>query len=135
MANDSQPSVKEKDVLQMEARLAYSDTPFDLPEDADGNGPERIAYSPVEYLENKSGNPAQALENDTWQDKMQDGLYEALENLDARSLYIVQQRWLNDDSKATLEDLAQHFAVSKERIRQIEAKAMEQIKEHIAASE
>jgi RNA polymerase sigma-32 factor len=133
IANDL--GVKEKDVLQMEARLAFSDTPFDLPEDADSNGADRIAYSPVEYLENKSANPAQALENDTWQDKMQDGLYEALDNLDARSLYIVQQRWLNDDNKATLEDLAQHFSVSKERIRQIEARAMEQIKEHIAASQ
>ena len=126
--------VKEKDVLQMEARLAYNDTPFDLPEDADANAPERIAYSPVEYLENKSGNPAQSLENDTWQDKLQDGLYAALENLDERSLYIVQQRWLNGDNKATLEDLAQHFSVSKERIRQIEAKAMEQIKEHLATT-
>ncbi len=120
--------VKEKDVMQMEARLAYSDTPFDLPDDADADSVDRIAYSPVEYLEHKSVSPELSLEQDSWQDKMQTGLYAALENLDERSLYILQQRWLNDDNKATLEDLAQHFSVSKERIRQIEAKALEQIK-------
>lgn len=123
--------VKEKEVLQMEARLAFGDTPFDLPED-DSDRHDKIAYSPVEYLENKSGNPADSLADDTWQDKVQTSLYAALENLDPRSLYIVQQRWLNDDNKATLEELAQHFSVSKERIRQIEAKAMEQIKEELA---
>jgi RNA polymerase sigma-32 factor len=133
IANDL--GVKEKEVLQMEARLAYSDTPFDLPGDEDSDGADKLSYSPVEYLENKSGNPAQALEDDSWQAKVEDGLYEALDNLDERSLYIMQQRWLNDENKATLEDLAQHFSVSKERIRQIESKAMEQIKEHLAAEE
>jgi len=126
--------VKEKDVLQMEARLAYSDTPFDLPGDDDADGSERMIYSPVEYLENKTGNPALELESDASRDKDHAGLYAALEKLDARSLYIVQQRWLNEGEKATLDDLAKHFSVSKERIRQIEAKAMAQIKDQWATS-
>lgn len=123
--------VKEKEVMQMEARLAYSDTPFDLPDDADSDNLDRIAYSPVEYLENKSASPDQILESDAWQDQMQSGLYEAFNNLDERSQYILQRRWLNDDAKATLDELAQHFNISKERVRQIEAKAMSQIKGHL----
>lgn len=120
--------VKEKDVLQMESRLAFGDTPFDLPEHSDDSS-DRIAYHPVEYLEHKSASPEQSLEQNSWQDKMQLGLYDALQNLDARSQYILQRRWLNgDEDKATLEELAQHFSVSKERIRQIEVKAMETIK-------
>lgn len=126
--------VKEKEVMQMEARLAYSDTPFDLPEDADDNS-DKIAYSPVEYLEHKSASPDQVFEDNNWQGQMHAGLHDALNNLDARSQYILQQRWLNDDQKATLDELAQHFAVSKERIRQIEAKAMEQIKGQLVAAE
>ncbi|HSX20048.1 MAG TPA: RNA polymerase sigma factor RpoH [Gammaproteobacteria bacterium] len=123
--------VKEKEVIQMEARMAFDDTAFDLPDDDDGQ--DRISYSPVEYLEHKSASPEQELVNDNWQDKVQTDLQAALKRLDARSLYILQRRWLNDDeSKATLEELAQHFSVSKERIRQIEAKAMGQIKEQIA---
>jgi len=133
IANDL--GVKEKEVLQMEARLAYTDTPFDLPDDHETDGQDRLTYAPVEYLEHKSAGPEQELADDGWKTKVEDGLYAALDNLDPRSQYIVQQRWLNDDNKATLEDLAQHFSVSKERIRQIESRAMERIREHLVSEE
>lgn len=127
--------VKPKDVVQMEARMAFDDTPFDLPTD-DDDGQEKISYSPVEYLENKSASPEQELDNDTWQFKMSHALQEALARLDARALYILQCRWLNDDdNKATLEELADHFSVSKERIRQIESRAMAQIKDQLSTVE
>lgn len=123
--------VKEKDVMQMEARLAFDDTPFDLPNDDTNDNAERIPYSPVEYLEHKSVGPEQELENSNRQNLDNINLQLALKKLDPRSLYILEQRWLNDDNKATLDDLAKHFSVSKERIRQIEAKAMSQIKEQL----
>lgn len=126
--------VKPKEVMQMEARMAFDDTPFDLPNDDDAE--DRISYSPVEYLEHKSNGPEQELVEGTWQNKLHSNLHIALQKLDARSLYILQKRWLNDDdSKATLEELAAHFAVSKERIRQIEAKAMSQIKDQLAVEQ
>ena len=43
----------------------------------------------------------------------------ALGTLDGRSRDILQKRWLADD-KATLQDLANHYKVSAERIRQLE---------------
>lgn len=126
--------VKPKDVMQMEARMSFNDTPFDLPEDDDDG--DRLSYSPVEYLENKSASPEQELSEGSQHDRMHAQLQIALQKLDARSLHILQRRWLNDDdSKATLEELAQHFAVSKERIRQIEAKAMSTIKEHLVTEQ
>lgn len=126
--------VKPKDVMQMEARMAFNDTPFDLPDDDDDG--DRLTYSPVEYLENKSVSPEQELSDGSQHDRIHSQLQTALQKLDARSLYILQRRWLNDDdSKATLEELAQHFAVSKERIRQIEAKAMSTIKEQLVTAE
>ncbi len=126
--------VKEKDVMQMEARMAYADTAFDLPNDADDN-PDRLTYAPVEYLEHKSVGPDQILENEAWQNKMGHKLQDALLQLDPRSLYIVEHRWLNEDNKATLEELAEKFSVSKERIRQIEARAIQNIKELIAVTD
>jgi RNA polymerase sigma-32 factor len=126
--------VKEKDVMQMEARLAFDDTPFDLPTDASDDS-DRIAYSPVEYLEHKSAGPEQMLEDYSLQTLVNVNLQDALKKLDPRSLHILQQRWLNDDTKATLEELAQHFSISKERIRQIEAKAMQQIKAQLLEAE
>ena len=126
--------VKEKDVVQMEARLAFEDTPFDLPSDANEDT-DKISYSPVEYLEHKSAGPEQVLQDDSLQDLLNVNLQTALKNLDPRSLYILQQRWLNDETKATLEELAQHFSISKERVRQIEAKAMQQIKAQLLEAE
>jgi RNA polymerase sigma-32 factor len=126
--------VKEKEVIQMEARMSYGDTPFDLPDDID-DANDRLSYAPVEYLEHKSAAPDEVLETESWNNQMHSGLQEAFNNLDDRAKYILQQRWLNHDSKATLDDLAQHFSVSKERIRQIEAKAMAQIKNHLTADE
>lgn len=125
--------VNEADVVQMEARMSFGDESFDLPVDEADTGSERISFAPAEYLEDKSQNPAQLLEHDSSQDALHKGLSAALKNLDARSIYILERRWLNGEEKATLEELAQHFSVSKERIRQIEAKAMRQIREHIAA--
>ncbi len=51
----------------------------------------------------------------------------ALASLDERSQRIVRSRWL-DDEKATLQDLADEFGVSAERIRQLEKNAMKKLK-------
>lgn len=125
--------VKEKDVVQMEARLSYTDTPFDLPNDAETDE-DNISYAPVEYLEHKSEGPEQLLENTTTSLAMHEGLQYALTKLDPRSLNILQRRWLTEDNKATLDELSVQYGVSKERIRQIETKALEQIKQEIKSA-
>ena len=56
------------------------------------------------------------------------GLQRALAALDARSRRIVETRWLKEKNQATLHELAAEFKVSAERIRQIEAKALEKMK-------
>jgi RNA polymerase sigma-32 factor len=64
---------------------------------------------------------------------MQRKLAKGLQALDPRSRAIVQARWLNEDSKATLQTLASEYNVSAERIRQIEQQAMHQLRAHIEA--
>ncbi|TAM44103.1 MAG: RNA polymerase factor sigma-32, partial [Gammaproteobacteria bacterium] len=56
----------------------------------------------------------------------------ALSTLDARSRDIIQRRWLAED-KPTLHELAREYRISAERIRQLEAKALEQMKGVLAA--
>ena len=66
--------------------------------------------------------------------RLQDsGLRDALANLDERSRMIVQRRWLNEGDSATLHELAAEYGVSAERIRQIEAKAMQKMRAMLAA--
>ena len=56
------------------------------------------------------------------------GLQDALAALDPRSRRIVETRWLKEKNTATLHELAVEFKVSAERIRQLEAKALEKMK-------
>jgi len=55
-------------------------------------------------------------------------LQKALATLDPRSRRIVEARWLREKDTATLHDLAAEFNVSAERIRQIEAKALDKMR-------
>jgi RNA polymerase sigma-32 factor len=52
----------------------------------------------------------------------------AMETLDARSRDILQKRWLDEDNKSTLHDLAAEYGVSAERIRQLEQSAMKKLR-------
>jgi RNA polymerase sigma-32 factor len=55
-------------------------------------------------------------------------LKRGLVKLDDRSRTIIQRRWLRDGDKATLQELADEYGVSAERIRQIEANAMKKMR-------
>ena len=72
--------------------------------------------------------PARELEENQWETHNHDRLQSALSTLDERSQDIVQRRWLDDDSKATLQDLADKYKVSAERIRQLENNAMKKLR-------
>ena len=118
-------NVELKHVHEMEGRLAAYDAAFDAGADDDD---ESAYLAPANYLEDKAANPAQQLEADDWANDSVSRLRTALTILDERSQVILQRRWLNEDDKATLHELAEEFGVSAERIRQLEKNAMKKIK-------
>jgi RNA polymerase sigma-32 factor len=60
-------------------------------------------------------------------------LKQGLARLDARSRDIITRRWLKDGDKATLQELADEYGVSAERIRQVEVNAMKKMRSVFAA--
>ena len=72
-------------------------------------------------------NPELTAEQDNWEEVNHAALLENISNLDRRSQDIIRARWL-EDNKLTLNELADKYSVSAERIRQIEAKAFKQLK-------
>jgi len=126
-------NVKVAEVEHTEARLSTNDTPFDLPKGISCEHQEYRALAPIEYLEDHSLNPEAMLEKEVWERHVQQKFNAAFKKLDIRSQAILQQRWLQGEEtpKATLEELAQQFAVSKERIRQLEAKAIKFIRSQL----
>jgi RNA polymerase sigma-32 factor len=115
--------VPEIEVRRMESRLNSRDTAFDLPNDAD----DESTFAPAAYLETDNSDPADNLEQQDWQDHHQQKLMNAMRTLDPRSQEILTARWLNED-KATLQQLADQYQVSAERIRQLESNAMKKLK-------
>jgi RNA polymerase sigma-32 factor len=124
--------VKPEVVAEMETRMdAYSgDIAFD-PSHSDEEDESPMVFAPVHYLEDKRYDPADIVESRDWLDQGSHGLHEALLSLDERSVDILKQRWLVE-KKATLQDLAQKYRVSAERIRQLEQNAMKKLKAALA---
>jgi RNA polymerase sigma-32 factor len=113
------------EVTQMEQRLAARDVSFDPTPDADE---EDGSYTPAAYLPAADADPALAVEREEWEGDSTARLKSALATLDARSRAIVERRWLAEDNKATLHELAAEYQVSAERIRQIETGALKKLR-------
>ncbi len=117
------------DVLEMESRLSGHDMAFDAPQDAD----EDDKPSPGAYLVDNAADPYQTLEASSQEDSDLGSLKQGLSKLDARSRDIIQRRWLRDGDKSTLQELADEYGVSAERIRQVEVNAMKKMRTLFAA--
>jgi RNA polymerase sigma-32 factor len=115
-------SVRTDEVMEMDTRLAGHDMALE------GDGDDDDAFAPIVYLADQSNEPTRVLEARARDSLHTEGLQSALAGLDARSRRIVEARWLTEDSPATLHELAAEFGVSAERIRQIEAKAMQKMR-------
>ena len=115
--------VKAEEVVEMETRLTGRDLALEgSAEDGEDS------YNPIDYLADNRYEPTRMLENKAQARLQNEGLQTALESLDPRSRRIVEARWLHDGEAATLHELADEFAVSAERIRQIEAKALQKMR-------
>jgi RNA polymerase sigma-32 factor len=120
IANDL--GVKTSDVLEMEARLQFNDVGLIADEDENTSSPEYYLTDP------NTQTPEQILVSEDDQKHSQQKLYQALSTLDERSLEILQARYLKEE-KVTLHNLADKYGVSAERVRQLENKAMQKLKE------
>ena len=124
-------NVSEREVLEMESRLSGRDIGFDAPDDGDD---DHAPPAPVNYLvANNDIDPAMAYESANDEDNQLDLLREGMAQLDVRSRDIIRRRWLDPDSKVTLQELADEYGVSAERIRQVEANALKKMKALFAA--
>jgi RNA polymerase sigma-32 factor len=123
--------VSTADVLEMEARMSSYDQAFELSSD-DDDSRDTSSYSPAQYLEDKRSDLAEEIENEQWEAQTQQRLFAAINTLDERSQDILRSRWLDDNSKTTLQDLADKYQVSAERVRQLEANAMKKLRNAMA---
>lgn len=120
--------VSSDSVREMEGRLASPDVAFDANEDD-----EEGVFAPAGYLPDMRYNPEVLVTREHGDTARNTQLSGAIEKLDARARDIIRRRWLNEDDKPTLHELAAEYGVSAERIRQIEEKALKQMRGSITA--
>ena len=120
--------VPEATVVEMESRLSGRDIGFEAPADADDDA----RPAPEAFLIDEGADPYDNVSAADQSENELETLSSALGRLDERSRFIIQRRWLDED-KATLQDLADHYGVSAERIRQVEANAMKKMRGLFAA--
>ncbi|MFN3687474.1 RNA polymerase factor sigma-32 [Salinarimonas sp.] len=113
-----------KDVATMDARLSGPDTSLNAPvSDADGG----VAAERMEFLVDDGPLQDETVGGAIDAERRVGWLQGALEVLNERELRILKARRL-DEEQATLEALGDRLGISKERVRQIESRAMEKLK-------
>ncbi|MDJ0655992.1 MAG: RNA polymerase sigma factor RpoH [Xanthomonadales bacterium] len=115
-------------VVEMESRLSGQDIGFDGASDDDDDP----RPAPMNYLKSEGVDPAMLAEKEDLENQNNRLLYSGLNGLDERSQDIIRERWLTE-KKTTLQELADKYGVSAERIRQLEANALKKMRASIAA--
>jgi RNA polymerase sigma-32 factor len=122
--------VKEDDVIEMEARMRARELSLDQ---VLGDGD---SLTGMDLLEDTSPNQEALLIEQEAQANMTGLTGEALKKLDPRERFIIDKRYL-DDSPWTLQKLGDHFGTTRERVRQLEQRALKKLKKelepHVAA--
>ena len=124
----SELRVKPEEVVEMETRLSGRELAFE----ADGD--EENSYAPEHYVTDADAEPSRILEAKESETGKTRNLQLALGMLDPRSRRIIETRWLRENDTATLHELAAEFEVSAERIRQIEAKALDKMRRSLGGN-
>ncbi|MFO7578594.1 MAG: RNA polymerase sigma factor RpoH [Nitrosomonas halophila] len=123
-----QLGVKAEEVIEMETRFSGRDISLEPLSDNE----DEVCASPITYLTDGS-DPSKVLEQEELEQITHARLKDSLEHLDARSRRIIEARWLREEKSATLHELADELGVSAERVRQIEAKAMQKMRAMIVS--
>jgi RNA polymerase sigma-32 factor len=117
----SELDVNQDVVMEMSQRLGQRDTSLDL-QLTEGND-----FTLLDTLADERDSQEDLLIDSQQRSELSGVIGEALDTLKPRERHIVEQRLLNDAPR-TLQDLADEYGISRERVRQIEQKALKKLK-------
>ena len=120
----SRLDVPEHEVMSMNARLSGPDHSLNAPRSAESDGEWQ------DWLVDERQDQEQVYADREELNERSKLLLAAMEKLNPREQYIIQKRRLSE-SAATLEELGSEFGISRERVRQVEAKAFEKLQKNI----
>ena len=125
----NQLNVPEKEVINMNRRLSGGDPSLNATIKADGDQTGEWQ----DWLESDEPNQEESYSEKEEENLRKEMISESLQVLNDRELDIIQTRKLSD-TPTTLEELSEKYNISRERIRQIEVRALEKVKEALEQS-
>ncbi|CAL4317854.1 RNA polymerase sigma factor RpoH [Buchnera aphidicola] len=122
----NQLGVSIQDVQDMEKRLSVQDVTI-----YPATGIHNQSFNTnniISYLNDSKSDFSYTIEKENWQKYSNSKLNNAMLELDSRSRYIIHARWLRYRNKITLQEIANNYGISAERVRQLEKNAMKKLK-------
>ena len=117
--------VKEREVVEMEQRMAARDLSVDAPLDA---GDESATF--LDFLADQSANAEEAVSTLEYQQLIRRKLTDFARTLEGKEEVIFNQR-LFAEEPLTLQDIGDQYGISRERVRQLESRLKKKLKEYL----
>ncbi|MDE7065688.1 MAG: RNA polymerase subunit sigma-70, partial [Desulfovibrionaceae bacterium] len=118
--------VTEDQISEMDSRLASTDMSLNMTVGDDSGGATRMDFLPA-----LGPGIEEHLATSEIADLVQDKLKSILPKLNEKERYILQNRLLTDEP-VTLREIGERYNVTRERVRQLEARLLEKLRQHLA---
>jgi len=122
--------VSEKDVIEMERRLAAPEASLDAP--VGSGGEDEGARTRLDFLPSEDDRPDRAVANNEFAQLLKAKLETFAQTLEGREQTIFRERWLAEEP-LTLQELGDRYNVSRERARQLEKRVLDRLKKYLEA--
>jgi RNA polymerase sigma-32 factor len=122
--------VTEKEVIEMERRLAAPEASLDAP--VGSGGDDDGARTRLDYLPSEEDRPDRAVAQSEFSAMLRDKLEQFASSLQGREQTIFRERWLTDEP-LTLQEIGDRYNVSRERARQLEKRMLDRLKKFLEA--
>ncbi len=120
--------VSEKDVVEMEKRMAAPEASLDAPMSADDDG----ARTRMDFLPSEDVRPDRAAEQAEFSQLLKSKLETFAGQLEGREQTIFRDRWLTEEP-LTLQEIGDRYGVSRERARQLEKRMLARLRKYLEA--
>ena len=119
--------VPEKEVIEMERRLAAPEASLDAPM---GGSDDDGARTRLDYLPSEGTRPDRAVAESEFSELLRGKLEAFAQTLQGREQTIFRERWLTDEP-LTLQEIGDRYNVSRERARQLEKRMLDRLKKYL----
>lgn len=122
-------NISESEIINMSRRLSAKDMSLNAPVGSD----EGSTMEFQDQLVSESASPEEVTSMGEERSMHHDLLQAAIEGLDERDRHIFTERRLKDNP-VTLEQLGEHYGISRERVRQLEVRAFDRVQTAMTAA-